>query len=86
MDFVSAILSSVGQLTKNAQDLVTYQTNTMNVLTQQQAAVSGVSLDEEITNLMQYQRAYQASAKLISGADDLMVTLLGMVGAASSAA
>lgn len=86
VDFVSAILSSVGQLTKNAQDLVTYQTNTMNVLTQQQAAVSGVSLDEEITNLMQYQRAYQASAKLISGADDLMVTLLGMVGTASSAA
>ena len=69
VDFVSSMLSSVGQLTKNAQDLVTYQTNTMSVLTQQQQAVSGVSLDEELTNLMQYQRAYQASARLISTAD-----------------
>jgi flagellar hook-associated protein 1 len=80
VDFVSSMLSKVGQMTKNAQDLVTYQTNTMTALTQQQASVSGVSLDEEITNLMQYQRAYQASAKLISVADDFMVTLLGMVG------
>ena len=80
VEFVSAILSSVGQLTRNAQDLVTYQSNTMNVLTAQQAAVSGVSLDEEITNLVQYQRAYQASARLISAADDCLVTLLGMVG------
>jgi flagellar hook-associated protein 1 len=80
VDFVSSILSRVGQLTKNAQDLVTYQTNTMNVLTQQQQAVSGVSLDEELTSLMQYQRAYQASAKLISTADSLLLTVLGMVG------
>jgi flagellar hook-associated protein 1 len=84
VDFVSSMLSSVGQLTKNAQDLVTYQTNTMSVLTQQQQAVSGVSLDEELTSLMQYQRAYQASAKLISTADELLVTVLGMVGAVAS--
>jgi flagellar hook-associated protein 1 len=84
VDFVASMLSGVGQLTKNAQDLVTYQTNTMNVLTQQQQAVSGVSLDEEITNMMQYQRAYQASAKLISTADALLATVLGMVGVTSA--
>ncbi len=81
VDFVASMLSRVGELTKNAQDLVTYQTNTMTVLTQQQQAVSGVSLDEELTNLMQYQRAYQASARLISTADELLLTVLGMVGA-----
>jgi flagellar hook-associated protein 1 FlgK len=80
VDFVSSMVSRVGELTKNAQDLVTYQTNTMSVLTQQQQAVSGVSLDEELTNLMQYQRAYQASAKLITTADDFLVTLLNLVG------
>ncbi len=85
VDFVSSIYSSVGELKANAQDLVTYQTNTMSTLTQQQQAVSGVSLDEEITNLMQYQRAYQASAKLISTADDLTVTMLDMVGSATTA-
>lgn len=86
VDFVSSIYSSVGELTQNAQDLVTYQTNTMSTLTQQQASVSGVSLDEEITNLMQYQRAYQASAQLISTADALTVTMLNMVGSTTTAA
>jgi flagellar hook-associated protein 1 len=86
VDFVSSMYSSVGELTANAQDLVTYQTNTMSTLTQQQQAVSGVSLDEEITNLMQYQRAYQASAKLISTADALTVTMLDMVGSSATAA
>jgi flagellar hook-associated protein 1 FlgK len=86
VDFVSAMLSSVGELTANAQDLVTYQTNTMSTLTAQQQAVSGVSLDEELTSLMQYQRAYQASARLISTADDFLVTLLGMVGTATGSA
>jgi flagellar hook-associated protein 1 FlgK len=86
VDLVTSMLSSIGELTANAQDLVTYQTNTMSTLTKQQQSVSGVSLDEELTNLMQYQRAYQASAKLISIADDFLVTILGMVGAANGSA
>jgi len=85
-DYVSAMVSQVGELTQNAQDLATYQTNTMNVLTKQQQAVSGVSLDEELTNLMQYQRAYQASAKLISTADDFLVTVLNMVNVTATTA
>ncbi len=84
VDFVSSMESRVGELTQNAQDLVTYQTNTMSVLTQQQQAVSGVSLDEELTNLMQYQRAYQASAQLISTADNFLTTVLNMVGTATA--
>ncbi|MBV1822342.1 hypothetical protein KUA25_30510, partial [Bacteroidales bacterium MSK.15.36] len=35
-------------------------------------AVSGVSLDEEMTNLIQFQHAYQANAKLISTVDELL--------------
>ncbi len=40
---------------------------------------SGVSLDEELTNLIKYQRSYQASAKLISTATEMMDTVLGMI-------
>lgn len=39
---------------------------------------SGVSLDEEMTNLISFQRAYQASAKLIVTADELLQTVIGM--------
>jgi len=41
-------------------------------------SVSGVDMDEELVNLMIYQTAYQANAKLITTIDQLMNTLLGM--------
>lgn len=45
----------------------------------QRAAISGVSVDEEAINLMQYQRQYQGAARLISMADEMMQTLIGLV-------
>jgi len=49
-------------------------------LQSQQASVSGVSLDEEATNLMKYQQAYEAAARVVSVVDDLtnfVITNLG---------
>ena len=40
--------------------------------------VSGVSLDEELTHLLSFQRAFQASARLITLADDLLETVLSL--------
>lgn len=40
---------------------------------------SGVSLDEELTNLIKYQRAFEAAAKTINAATDMMDMVLGMV-------
>ena len=41
--------------------------------------VSGVSLDEETANLVKYQHAYEASAKVIKTADEMFTTVLGMM-------
>ena len=41
-------------------------------------AVSGVDMDEELVNLMKYQTAYQANAKVITAIDQMINTLLGM--------
>lgn len=45
----------------------------------QRAAVSGVSVDEEAINLMNFQRQYQGAARVISVADQLMQTLISLV-------
>lgn len=44
----------------------------------QRASVSGVSLDEEVINMMYYQYAYQASARLITTLQQILDTLLSM--------
>ena len=44
----------------------------------QQQAYSGVNADEETINLIQYQRAFQASARFITVVDELMQTLISM--------
>ncbi|MBL8964711.1 MAG: flagellar hook-associated protein FlgK [Phycisphaeraceae bacterium] len=45
----------------------------------QRASISGVSIDEEALNLMNFQRQYQGAARVISVADQLMQTLMSLV-------
>ncbi len=59
--------------TASGQDLVTTQ------LQNQKDAVSGVSLDEEMTNLIKFQRSYDAAAKVITTASEMYDTILNMV-------
>ena len=47
-------------------------------LEEQRGAISGVSIDEEVTNLIRFERAYQASARVIQVANDLLEQLLSI--------
>jgi flagellar hook-associated protein 1 FlgK len=47
-------------------------------ISQEYSAVSQVSVDEELTNLMKFQTGYQANAKVITTIDTMMDTLLGI--------
>lgn len=40
--------------------------------------VSGVSIDEEMTNMMQYQQAYAAAARVLNTAQEMMDTILAL--------
>ncbi len=51
----------------------------VNDFQQRRQEVSGVSLDEEAVNLMQFQRAYEASAHVVSVANAMMDALMGMI-------
>ena len=46
----------------------------------QRQSVSGVSLDEEMTNLMKFQRGYQASARMMTTIDQMLDTLINHTG------
>ncbi len=46
---------------------------------QQQQAISGVSLDEEMANMIKFQQAYNASARMLTAMDEMLTTLITAV-------
>ncbi len=77
-DFASSMVSNAGQLAQDAENAAQTSSDSAAVLTAQREGVSGVSIDEEMANLIKYQYAYQASAKLFSIADELLQSLLAV--------
>lgn len=76
--YYAGLVGKIGSDTANASYQTSYQTTLAAQLDAQQLAVSAVSLDEELTNLIKFQHSYQAAAKLISTANSLFETLLGL--------
>ncbi len=82
-DFVKSLLSALAvdsnqakRMTTNSQALVDHTYNS-------RLSESGVSLDEEMTNMVKFQQAYNASARMITTLDailDTTVNRLGLVG------
>lgn len=50
----------------------------LSQLESRRSSISGVSLDEEMVNLIRYQQAFDAAARLVSVTDEMMDTLMGM--------
>lgn len=76
--YYSGLVSDVGADTAQAKYKYQYTEALASDLDDQQQAISGVNLDEEMTNLIKYQHAYTAAAKLITTADEMMQTLLSL--------
>ncbi|MCX5807266.1 MAG: flagellar hook-associated protein FlgK [Proteobacteria bacterium] len=79
VNYTSSITNDIGQLTKGAKDFAQYSEDTMQAMEKQRESVAGVSLDEEMANLMKYQYAFQASSRLFSVADELFQSILEAV-------
>jgi flagellar hook-associated protein 1 FlgK len=78
LDTYSSLVSQAGNLTDQAQAEVTASTASLNNLNNQLGSISGVNLDEETTNLMNYQRAYEAAARVVTTVDALTQSVLDM--------
>lgn len=76
--FYSALLGRIGSDTAGAATDNTVQQATLTQLTTQRSSLSGVSLDEEAANLTQYQRSYQAAAKVFSIVDTLIASAINL--------
>jgi flagellar hook-associated protein 1 len=77
-DYYSGIVSNVGNDVSNATAEQSASGSALEQLNDQQASVSGVSLDEEAANMIQYQQAYAASAQVINSINDMMYAVINM--------
>jgi len=78
--FLSTTTSNLGQAVASATARVQDQTNIEQLVRSQRDGISGVSLDEEMANLLQYQRAFQASSRVFTTIDDLIDTVVNKMG------
>jgi len=76
----SALVERVGSDVKSARDEQTNLQTTLTAINSQRQSVSGVSLDEEMTNMIAFQRGYQASARTLTAMDDMLETLIEHTG------
>lgn len=79
IDSYSSLISDIGNTKSLADNFSEANQLVVDQLQSQKLSVSGVSVDEEMTNVLKFQRTYEAAAKLISVADELLQTLIDMV-------
>ena len=75
---LSQNVANFGNALSNANDQVDNYNSVNTMLLNQRDSVSGVSLEEEASNLITFQSAYEASAKIISTVDQMLQTAVEM--------
>lgn len=76
--YYGSLVADVGSSVSAADTLSQSQQLILTQLQNQRSAESGVSLDEEMTNLIQYQRSYDAAARVVTTVDAMFQTLLNI--------
>ena len=79
-DGFAGAMAQIGSRTQSAQFAQELSASFAANLERDRTAVSGVNLDEEAARLIQYQQAYQASAKMIQIAQNVFDTLITSMG------
>jgi len=77
---LSSAVSSLGQALASATARAEDQGNIEQLVRSRRDAVSGVSLDEEMADLVRFQRAFQASSRVFSIVDELLDTVVNGLG------
>ena len=72
------MVGEIGIMSSSAMDSLTFDDNLRFELEKKRDEVSGVSLDEEAANLVRFQRMYEAGARIIRAADEMMEIIINL--------
>ena len=79
-DFYAGLVGKIGADSRSAQDVADGQAVVVDYLRNRREAISGVSLDEEAADMIRFQHAYAAAARLITAVDEMLDTLISRTG------
>lgn len=77
-DYYNRIVTNLGTTVSQASSNQATQALIQSQVASQRDSVSGISIDDEMTNLMTFQRSYQASAKVLTTVDEMYQSILSM--------
>ncbi|MBF0141969.1 MAG: flagellar hook-associated protein FlgK [Magnetococcales bacterium] len=75
----ASMVGILGSTIQRNDEALKAQGSTQDFLKNLRDSYSGVSLEEELTDLIRYQRAFQASSKMVTAADELLKSIVSMV-------
>ena len=78
-EFYSSLVSTVGIESFASQSTLSQQEGILLQLDARRESIAGVSIDEEMINMIKFQQAYNAAARLIGVADELLDTIISQV-------
>lgn len=76
--YYNQTVAAMGQELSSVNTQISNQEIVQTMIERQRDSVMGVSIDEEMTDLVKYQKAFQASAKLISTIDEMLDVILSL--------
>ena len=75
----ATLASAYGLDVAAASQQLSYRQAEASTLSNQRQAISGVNTDEELVNMMRFQRAYEAAAKVIQTSNEMLDSLMGLI-------
>ncbi|MCP4135973.1 MAG: flagellar hook-associated protein FlgK [bacterium] len=79
-DYYTSLISRIGSQGEEAKDRIKNQETLLKNLTNLRKSVSGISLDEEMAQMVAFQHGYNASARVISTMDKMLDTIINRMG------
>lgn len=77
-DYYNSKVGQIGVMTQTANSAAETQKNMVDQLKNTRESVSGVNLDEEATKMIEFQKSFEASARIIKVADEMFDTVLNL--------
>ena len=79
-DFLKSLVSNLGVDTQSAGNMATNQETLITQIDNQRQSTSGVSLDEEMSNMVKFQHAYNAASRMITTIDEMIDVIINRMG------